>query len=202
MNKIKAVGVYVTDIKKEVLIALRRILRVAEVDSRQVAKVTGLSTSQLLVLRFIQREGGPTVGRVAEELMLRQATVTAIVDRLESRGLVQRQRRETDRRMVEVHLAEPGALLLDECPPLLQHRFLARLEELEAWEQTWLLAALQRVASMLDAEHLDASPILQAGAGPSPDSASAEALEPAPRAGPAEETARGRGGEAASRSRA
>jgi len=148
------------DVKTEVVIALRRILRVAEVDSRRVARLTGLSTSQLLVLRFIEREPGATVGQIAEALTLRQATVTALLDRLEERGLVRRHRKASDRRMVEVHLADDGKRLLDGTPRLLQHRFVERLAALETWEQTWILAALQRVGAMLDADQLDASPIL------------------------------------------
>lgn len=169
------------DAKTEVLIALRRILRVADVDSRQVAKVTGLSTSQLLVLRFVEREPRATVGRIAEALMLRQATVTALLDRLEKRGLVRRHRKETDRRMVEVHITEDGKRLLEGSPRLLQHRFVERLAALETWEQTWLLAALQRLGAMLDAEHLDASPILDSAAVSSTDSApdEPEPAEPA-----------------------
>ena len=152
------------DVKTDVLIALRRILRVAEVDSRRVARLTGLSTSQLLVLRFIEREPGAAVGRIAEALMLRQATVTALLDRIEERGLVRRHRKASDRRMVEVHLAEEGRCLLDGTPKLLQHRFVERRGALETWEQTGILAALQRVGAMLDADQLDASPILESAA--------------------------------------
>jgi hypothetical protein len=48
-------------------------------------------------------------------------------------------------------------------PPLLQEDFARRFSELEDWEQTLLLASLQRIASLMDAQRIDASPVLTAG---------------------------------------
>jgi hypothetical protein len=48
-------------------------------------------------------------------------------------------------------------------PPLLQEDFARRFSRLEDWEQTLLLASLQRIASLMDAQRIDASPVLTAG---------------------------------------
>ncbi|HBL47553.1 MAG TPA: hypothetical protein DDZ90_29625, partial [Planctomycetaceae bacterium] len=48
-------------------------------------------------------------------------------------------------------------------PSLLQDRFRRELLMLQQWEQTQMLSTLQRIASMMDAENIDASPVLSAG---------------------------------------
>jgi predicted ATP-grasp superfamily ATP-dependent carboligase len=53
--------------------------------------------------------------------------------------------------------------VLEEAPSLLQERFREKLGRLEDWERHWLLAALERIASMMDAESIDAAPILETG---------------------------------------
>ncbi|WP_157080357.1 MarR family winged helix-turn-helix transcriptional regulator, partial [Sphingobium cloacae] len=83
--------------------ALRRVLRATEIGSRQLATATGLTPSQLLVLREIDIRQSATPGTIAQALQFSQATITTIVDRLESLGFVQRQRSEKDKR--QFHLS-------------------------------------------------------------------------------------------------
>jgi DNA-binding MarR family transcriptional regulator len=133
-------------------------------DGRQLAKQTGLTTSQLVVMQLLKRSPGLTITKLAERVSLRQATVTALIDKLESRSLVQRKRSDLDRRRVELYLTEEGSAMIEAAPTILQERFIVQFDQLEDWEQSFILAALQRVASMLDAGELDASPVLSVGA--------------------------------------
>ncbi len=48
-------------------------------------------------------------------------------------------------------------------PELLQEEFVSKFNELESWEQKMLTSAVERIASIMDAETVDASPILQVG---------------------------------------
>ena len=152
-----------TERSANALIAIRRILRAAELASRTVAEQTGLTPSQIVVLQIIAQTGQPNAGTVAETARLSQATVTAILDRLEDRGLVTRERDPGDRRRVAVELTEKGRTALADAPDVLQNRFVARFDRLLDWEQAGLIAALERVAALLDAEGIDASPVLDVG---------------------------------------
>jgi len=148
----------------DALVAIRRIVRAAEFASRDLARTTGLTPSQLIVLQIVAREGEPGAGAIAEAARLSQATVTALLDKLEARGLVIRNRGSQDRRRVSVELTEEGRRALADMPDVLQDRFAARFENLADWEQASIIAGLERVAALLNAEGIDASPVLDVGA--------------------------------------
>lgn len=147
----------------DALIAIRRILRAAEFSSRELARRSGLTPSQVLVLQIISAMGEAGAGAISETSRLSQATVTALLDRLEERQLVVRRRELNDRRRVTVELTQTGREALNNTPDFLQDRFAARFERLARWEQASLVAALERIAMMLDAEGMDASPVLDIG---------------------------------------
>lgn len=145
------------------LVALRQIIRATELDSRALAKQSGLTPSQLLLLQMLAKEGSMTAGAIAKSASLSQATVTALLDKLETRGLLRRARDTADRRRVVVELTDAGKLSETNAPGLLQEQFERRFDTLQDWEQAFLIAALEKIASMLDAEDLDAAPVLDVG---------------------------------------
>lgn len=144
----------------DVLISLRRIIRAIDMRSRRLMQNSGFTGPQLLVLQALGQHGEMSAGALAREINLSQGTVTSILDRLEKRELIQRIRSHTDRRKVFVTLTEGGKTQLASAPTLLQERFIQRFEELKDWEQHQILASLQRLAEMMDAQDIDAAPVL------------------------------------------
>ncbi len=149
-----------SSVSRQVLVSLRQIIRAMDLRSRQLEKSVGLTVPQLVVLKEVAEEDGIPIGRIAKQISLSQATVTTIVDRLEQRGAVERRRTEADRRRVLIVLTDLGAELIRRSPTILQEEFLQAFSRLETWEQTQILATLQRIASMLKAEDLVATPLL------------------------------------------
>lgn len=149
--------------KEDVLIAIRRIIRATDIHSRKLTKTVGLTAPQLLVLRAIRDLGAVAISRLSTEVSLSQATVTTIIDRLERGGYVARKRSEQDKRVVHALLTPAGEDVVNNAPTPLQEAFSVRFEQLHDWEQSQILAALQRVAAMMDADDLDASPFLELG---------------------------------------
>lgn len=147
----------------EILIALRRIMRAADLHSQELMRRSGLTAPQLLVLQAIGREGSAATNRIARRIHVSHATVTRIIDRLVAAGLVRRGKSTDDRRVVLLSLTDAGIAKLAEAPEPLQAGFLRRYGELADWEQHMLKSSLLRIAQMMDAENLDASPILQTG---------------------------------------
>jgi DNA-binding MarR family transcriptional regulator len=148
---------------QEVLMALRRIMRATDLYSKQLSKTAGLTSPQLLILAAVRDLGDVTIGTVARQVRLSQATVTTILDRLEKRGFVYRERSTVDKRKVHAHLTERGETVLADAPTPLQQSFIERFQALDDWEQSMIMAALQRVADMMDAGDIDASPVLHVG---------------------------------------
>lgn len=151
------------EIPSATLKAIRRILRATDQSGRTLSAATGLTTSQFLVLQEIARRGEATPGALAAGLQFGQATITNIVDRLAAAELVTRQRGERDKRQVFLRATGQGMATLAKVPDLLQERFLHRFESLPGWEQAMILAALERVAVLLDAAEIDAAPLIDMG---------------------------------------
>lgn len=138
-------------------------MRAVDLHSKRLERTVGLTVPQLLVLQSLEGTDGRTVGDIAGDVHLSQGTVTAVLDRLVAKGLVTRRRSESDRRKVRVTLTPEGEAQVGDAPALLQEGFIQRFESLASWEQKMLAASLERVAELLDAEDMDASPILQSG---------------------------------------
>ncbi|WP_455380168.1 MarR family winged helix-turn-helix transcriptional regulator [Acidihalobacter prosperus] len=147
-------------ISDEIMVALRRIMRAIDIHSRRLTHSHGLTGPQAMVLKALIAEGELTVGDLARQVTLGQATTTEIVQRLERHGLVMKHRSTIDKRRVYVTPTEEAMEIFRHAPPLLQERFASRLETLADWERTLLLSSLQRIASLMDAENIDAAPLL------------------------------------------
>lgn len=145
---------------QEVLISLRRIIRATDMQSKRIMKTCGLTIPQVMVLRAIDMLGDVTVKKISDDVSLSQATVTTILNRLEDRQLVERVRSIKDRRIVNARLTSTGKITLASAPPLLHEEFINHFESLDDLEKVKILSSLQQIASMMDAESLDAAPLL------------------------------------------
>lgn len=155
----------VTNMKKdeELLVALRRVIRAIDMRSRQLSKEVGLTGPQLLILQKVGKQKGVMVKEIADDINLSSATVTSILDRMEARALIQRIRSTQDKRKVGVFLTESGAEALETAPLPLQEHFTNRFNNMQEWEQSQMVSTVQRLAAMMDAQEIDASPVLEIG---------------------------------------
>ncbi|EKO3780734.1 MarR family transcriptional regulator [Vibrio metschnikovii] len=148
---------------EEVLIAIRQIIRSVDLHSKKLNKDSGLTGPQLIIMRSIDELGEVTIKHLAAHTNMSQATATTILDRLERNKFVIRVRSHADKRKVHAHLTESGKALLATAPLLLQESFIKQFHLLENWEQSLLLSSVQRLSSMMKAEKIPASPILEIG---------------------------------------
>lgn len=145
------------------LIALRRILRATDLYGRELARARGLTAVQLRVLQIVGETGSKTPTEISHRMGVSQATMTALIDKLVAKSLVTRQRSETDRRQTNVVITETGRSAVLEAPDPLQQRYVKKFESMAEWEQAMVVSVLERVAEMLDARDIDASPVLDIG---------------------------------------
>ena len=134
------------------LVALRRILRASETNARALARETGLTTAQLIVLQIVGDAGETTPKAIAKRAGTSQATVTSLVEKLRQRGFVARERGESDRRQFWLSVTPAGAKALADAPDPLHARFAEGFHQLPDWEQAMIVAALERVAYLVGAE--------------------------------------------------
>jgi DNA-binding MarR family transcriptional regulator len=147
----------------ESLIALRRILRATVLVERDLARVVGRSPAQLRVLQLVAEISGTTPKTLATQMGVSQATMSALVDKLEAAGLVQRVPSAQDRRQINVLATTLGLDRLLDAPDALQQRYVRAFAKLADWEQEQLASSMERVADMLGAQDIDASPVLTTG---------------------------------------
>lgn len=144
-----------------VLVTLRQIIRAIDMHSKQLVKRYGLTAPQLMVLKEIMSDQDINIGRVAKKVSLSQATVTNIIDRLETRDLVTRERSVQDKRRVIVRVTEKTREILKNDPSVLQEEFVRKFKELEEWEQNLILSSIQRIAKMMNAEDIEITPEIE-----------------------------------------
>jgi len=146
-----------------ILRAIRRILRKTVEHSRNVFHETGLTVPQLLCLRLIGQETSAsdlTASELAERIQLSSATISRILDRLDSNGLIVRSRNRKDRRRVSLKLTRKGRQSLGKLPMPLQEEFLQRLQDLPEKKRKALLQSLEQIVEMMGASTLDVAPVL------------------------------------------
>lgn len=140
----------VEDRAQSSLLALRRILRAAELNGRAVARATGLTVAQLMALRIVEELGEVTPKTLATRAAVAPATATALIEKLVHAGYVHRRQSQADRRRYWVSLTETGQQALRDAPDPLHQRFSEAFSQIPSWEQAMILAALERVAGLVE----------------------------------------------------
>lgn len=148
---------------EELFVSIRKIIRAIDIRSRKLSKEAGVTGPQLIILQELARLKGITAKEVSNNVNLSQATVTNILDRLESRGLIKRVRSESDRRRVALFLTDNGKEALINAPQPIEESFVEKFTALKEWEQLQLMSSVERIAEMMGAAEIDAAPVLNLG---------------------------------------
>lgn len=143
-----------------ILCALRRVIRAVDIYSRKLNSNLGLTTPQLLCLEAVSKEENMTLTRLTQNVHLGVSTVNGIIDRLEAKQYLRRQRSDNDRRVVYLELTDAGRGVLDNAPSLLQDKLSESFGELPGEEQKIITDSLERIVQLMEAENIDASPNL------------------------------------------
>ena len=153
--------------------SVRRIAQAIDVRSREIARSTGLTLPQLLVLQSIRTLGEVSTQAVSRDTFMSPPTVVAILDRLEARNLIVRYRSRSDRRGVYARLTVDGETALASAPGLLRPEAMRDLAGLPAARRQALADALQTVANLIGVEAPTEIMAVDAPSGASPTSAEA-----------------------------
>ncbi len=144
-----------------VLTAIRRIIRAGDLFSKRLAGQHGITVPQLLCLSQVVGSGGMSIKELAAKVYLSPSTVVGIIDRLETRNMVERHRSKPDKRLVKVIATEEGKNLIDRSPPALHEDLVAGFRDLSGDDQKRIADAIEQLVSVMEIEQVDAAPILE-----------------------------------------
>jgi MarR family 2-MHQ and catechol resistance regulon transcriptional repressor len=139
--------------RRRALDAYTRLQRAAALAAAHVDEAVqpfGLSASQFGVLDTIATRGAVHQQELAEALDRSKAQMTAIIDALESRGLVRRERHAVDRRFITVHLTPAGRTVLSDATPARTAAIVALMAELTGAQRARLSRLCRRLLRALD----------------------------------------------------
>ena len=146
----------------EILIKLRKIIRSINLESKKIQKEFGVSIPQLLIIQFIseQPDNQTTAKDIKNYINLNASTVSGIISRLISKGLVARFESTIDKRISLLSLTMKGLNVLQNTPTTLQEKLSDRLARLSPEQVSQLNQNIDLLITLMDAEDIDASPIL------------------------------------------
>jgi DNA-binding MarR family transcriptional regulator len=101
-------------IEKEVIQFLRLVFQAIQRHSSNVEKQLGVSSSQLWAMTELSIQPGLRVSDIAERLSIKVATASNMLDKIQSKELIERKRESDDQRVVRIYLTKKGNNLLKE----------------------------------------------------------------------------------------
>ena len=105
----------------------------------------GLTPFHYLVLCCLWEEDGLSTSGIADKLKQLGATLTGVVDRMEQRNLVYRERDASDRRIVRIWLTEEGKQLMNVLPALGAQTIHKATQGISEEEQEIILKLLEQI---------------------------------------------------------
>jgi MarR family 2-MHQ and catechol resistance regulon transcriptional repressor len=139
--------------RRRALDAYARLQRAASFSAAWVEQAVhpfGLSASQFGVLDTLIANGPVHQQGLAQALGRSKAQMTAIIDALEEKGLVRRERHPTDRRYLTVHVSDDGIALHAQAAPARTEAVVALMDELTGEQRARLARLCRRLLKTVD----------------------------------------------------
>jgi DNA-binding MarR family transcriptional regulator len=122
------------NISMQIMMRIRQIIQEMAKHSKHLQENYKITLPQLICLKEVAIHGPIAIGALTTIVFLNNSTVTGIIDRLESRKLVQRVRISQDRRQVHVEITKNGLRFIKKAPAPIHHRFIKKLEDMKTEE--------------------------------------------------------------------
>ena len=136
----------ITDIVK----SIRRLVRAEYLDSQKMSKQYGLTGPQSLVLRLLIKKGALSSADLSRQMYVTPSNITGIIDRLEKKGLVERIRQQSDRRVALITLTQSGQKLGKTIPDPIEKKIVNQLSDLEPENLQILVMTMNQILNLID----------------------------------------------------
>lgn len=124
--------------------ALRKILYPEELIKMDLS----LSKTEFMTLLQVERNGEIIMSQIADFINVPLSTATGVIERLVSKGFIERSRSESDRRIVVIRLTDDGKRLAEEIKGSLISYAGQVLNELTEEEKALLLKLVDKVVGI------------------------------------------------------
>lgn len=104
------------DVAKNIVQDLRIVVRTIQAHSRWVEKQCGVSSVQLWAMWELFASPGQKVSDLSRSLSIHQSTASNMLDKMEEKNLIRRDRSGPDQRVVQLYLTKKGTDLLSDAP--------------------------------------------------------------------------------------
>jgi DNA-binding MarR family transcriptional regulator len=140
---------------QRVILALRQVIRAVDLHSRWMLSQYQITGPQLITLLTIEKEAPVTASAIASHILLSPSTVIGILDRLESKGLIRRNRDLRDRRMIWISLTEEGKIVASNAPSPLQDTLAEAIVRLPETEVLKIVESLERIVELMQIDNVE-----------------------------------------------
>jgi DNA-binding MarR family transcriptional regulator len=138
----------------EVMQSLRRIMKSLQDYSQTVLSHFGITGPQLWALKTTYQLGSLSLGELSKGMYLHPSTISGVVDRLEKKGYLVRDRIEKDRRVVKVRLTPKGKMLVKKAPNPVQGKMIYGLRKLKKAKLNLICESVQQLVEIMEAKNL------------------------------------------------
>jgi MarR family transcriptional regulator, organic hydroperoxide resistance regulator len=138
----------------EVMQSLRRIFKAIQNYSHEVSGKFGITGPQLWALKTISENESLSLTELGKRMYLHPSTITGVIDRLENKGYVERNRDQMDRRVIYVQLTPKGKRIVKRAPNPIQGKMIYGLGKLRKEELTTIYDSVKRLVEIMEVQNV------------------------------------------------
>jgi len=138
------------EVIKDIVKSIRRLVRAEYLDSQKMSKQYGLTGPQSLVLRLLIKKGALSSADLSRQMYVTPSNITGIIDRLKKKGLVERIRKQDDRRVALITLTPSGQKLGQTIPDPIEKKFINQLADLKPKHLQILARTMNQFLNLID----------------------------------------------------
>ncbi|BCU67005.1 MarR family transcriptional regulator [Sulfolobales archaeon HS-7] len=127
--------------------AIVKLVRAVNRDFDKGLQKIGISFMEFKVLDIIKKEGSLPMVKVVSEMLITKPGLTSVVDKLERKGLVKRERSLQDRRIIMLRLTEEGEITWRTSVEIYKTMVSEILQKISPKEMNTLLEIIRRLSS-------------------------------------------------------
>jgi len=153
MNAVKRSDINITaeNVFYEIRKQIRKVEKYAYQYSQDLMKAFGITGPQMGVLRVISSNSAITLSEIANRMGLHITTAEGIINRMQRRKFVKKQKSVKDKRVVEVSITAKGKKILKEAPVGAMGRFYRNLQKISDEEARQIYKTLSRIVELYGA---------------------------------------------------